>query len=229
MDTIKPTDAYHSFLNFINIVESEKPTYTIDFLKKDSSFSVDAKFKMNEEGNYELSFSTKEVIPPKTFYNSLTVIQSEWYNIVFENMYNEQVQTKISNSGYPIEYRITTKSFRTSIEDNWENSYICAFYKYNHNIFNPDKSCVLGINHEPIEVKIQGYELTIYWGEKTSLLGSCQDERYLMFFSRTKMDLSTFKKVINARISSSRSILKNSIYFFSKFHSIFIFHNLFFI
>lgn len=198
METINYSEAYKSFLNFVHLIESDETSYTIIFEKEGNPFSVDAKFKMTEEGNYELSFSTKEVIPSKTFYNSLTVIQSEWYNIVFENMHNEQVQTKISNSGNPIEYRIMTKSFRTSIEDNWENSYICAFYKYNHNIFNPDKSCILGINHEPIEVKIQGYELIIYWGEKTSLLGSCQDERYLMFFSWTKMDLSTFKKVINA-------------------------------
>lgn len=129
METINYSEAYKSFLNFVHLIESDETSYTIIFEKEGNPFSVDAKFKMTEEGNYELSFSTKEVIPSKTFYNSLTVIQSEWYNIVFENMHNEQVQTKISNSGNPIEYRIMTKSFRTSIEDNWENSYICAFYK----------------------------------------------------------------------------------------------------
>ena len=198
MEQINYSEAYKSFLNFVRLIESDETSYTIIFEKEGNSFPVDAKFKMTEKGNYELSFSTKEVIPSEIFYNSLTVVQSEWYNIVFENMYNQQVQTKISNSGNPIEYRITTKSFRTSIEDTWENAYICGFYKYDHNIFNPDKSCVLGINHEPIEVKIQGYELTIYWGERTVPKGMGKDERFLMFFSKTRTDLLTFKKLSEA-------------------------------
>lgn len=94
MDKIKPTDAYKAFLHFVNLIESEKPNYTIDFIKKENSFSVDAKFKMIENGDFELSFSTKEVIPLETFHKSLTVIQSECYNIVLENMYNQQIVSK---------------------------------------------------------------------------------------------------------------------------------------
>lgn len=78
MDNIKPTDAYKAFLYFVNLIVSEKPAYTIDFFKKEKSFSVDANFKVIENGDYELSFSTKEVIPPEIFRNTFTIIQSDW-------------------------------------------------------------------------------------------------------------------------------------------------------
>ncbi len=198
MNTIKPTDAYKSFLHFINLIESDNPTYTIDFLKKESSFSVDAKFKIVDNGDYELSFSTKEVIPPQTFHNFLTIIQSELYNIVFENIYNQQVQIKISNSESSVEYRITTKSFRSTIEDTLDDTYFCSFFKYDHNVFNPDKTCILGFSHKPIEIKIEECELIIFWGDKTATDGTTKDERYLMFFSKNKTKQTTFNRLVDA-------------------------------
>lgn len=198
MEYFQPTEAYNSFLQFVNLIESDMPSYTIDFLKKESNFSVDAKFKIVDNGNYVLSFSTKESIPLKIFKNSLTILQSEWYNIVFDNIYTQQIESTIYKSEKPNEFRITTKSFRSSSEDEWESSNICAFYKYDHNVFNPDKSCIIGISHEPIIIKIKEFEIIIYWGRRTSPKRTNKDERFLMFYSKTKTDLLTFKRLVEA-------------------------------
>lgn len=179
-------------------MESEDPNYTIDFLKKENSFSVDSKFKMIDNGDYELFFSTKEFIPPEIFRNAITIIQSDWYNIVFDNIYTQQIESTFYMSEKPNDYRITTKSFRTSIDEIWEDTYICAFYKYDHKIFNPDNSCVLGIKNKTIEIRIEEFELIIFWGERTTPKGLGKDERFMMLFSKTRTDLSTFKRLAEA-------------------------------
>ena len=197
MENVKPIDAYKSFLHFVNLIESDNPNYTIHF-KKEKSFSVDAKFKMIDNGDYELSFSTKEFIPSETFRNAITIIQSDWYNIVFDNIYTQQIELTLYRSEIPNNYRITTNSFRTSIDEIWENTYICAFYKYDHKIFNPDNSCVLGIKNKTVEIRIEEFDLTIFWGERTAPKGTSKDERFMMLFSKTRTNLSIFKRLAEA-------------------------------
>ena len=202
MESISFSEVYKSLLNLVHHLESGQLSYTIDFEKEGTPFSIDAKFNVTTNGDYALSFSSDCPISPIAFNTPLLEIHSEWYNIIFDSVNVRKRRTTYNNSTEkPDVYQIITKSFRSTINNNWNDSYICAFYKYNHSIFNPSKSCVLNnnaqpIGHNPLEIKIGECELTIFWDEKAD--SKEKDERYLMFFSKTKMDFSIFKEIVNA-------------------------------
>ena len=190
MEQINFSEAYKSLLNFVHLIESDKPSYTLYAEKDGIPFNFDAKFHATDNGDYALSFSSDTVITPIALATPLWEIHSEWYDIIFDNIDVRERKTTYNKSTEKLNvYQIVTKSFRSTINNDWEDSYICAFYKYDHSIFNPSKSCVLNnndtpIGHSSVEIKIGECELTIFWGEKAE--NKDKDERYLTFFSKTK-------------------------------------------
>lgn len=201
METANYSEAYRSLLNFVHLIESDKPSYTLYAEKNGIPFDIDAKFHATDNGDYALSFSSETLIPPTALAIPLWEIHSEWYDIIFDNIDVRERKTTYNKSTEKVDvYQIITKSFRSTINNDWKDSYICAFYKYDHSIFNPSKSCILNSNdtpirHNSVEIKIGKCELTIFWGEKAE--NKDKDERYLTFFSKTKTDLSTFKEIVN--------------------------------
>lgn len=201
METINYSEAYKTLLNFVHLIESDEPSYTIFFEKEGKPFPVDAKFNVTTNGDFALSFSSDSLISPTAFNAPLFEIHSKWYNIVFDSVDIRERRTTYNNSTEkPDVYHIITKSFRSTIDNDWKDSYICVFYKYDHSIFNPGKSCILNnnaqsIGHNPVEIKIGECELTIFWGKKVN--GKGKDERYLTFFSKNKTDFLTFKKMVD--------------------------------
>lgn len=201
MEKINYSEAYKSILNFVHLIESDEPSYTIIFEKEGNPFPIDAKFNVTTNGDFALSFSSDSLISPIAFNAPLMEIHSEWYNIVFDSVDIRERRATYNNSiEKPDIYHIITKSFRSAIDNDWNDSYFCAFYKYDHSFFSPNKSCVLNnntqpIGHNPVEINIGECELTIFWGEKAD--GKEMDERYLTLFSKTKTDFTTFKKVVD--------------------------------
>lgn len=201
METINYSKAYKSLLNFVHLIESCETSYTIIFEKGGNPFPIDAKFNVTINGDFALSFSSDNLSSPIVLNVPLWEIHSEWYNIVFDSIDIRERRTTYNNSTEkPDIYHIITKSFRSTINNDWNDSYISAFYKYDHSIFNPSKSCILNNNAQPIgpdsvELKIGECELTIFWGEKED--NKEKDERYLTFFPKTKTDFLTFKKIVD--------------------------------
>ncbi len=201
MERIDYSEAYKSLLNFVRLIESDEPSYTIIFEIDRNPFPIEAKFNITTNGDFALSFSSDSLTSPMAFNASLLEIHSEWYNIVFDSFDIRERRTTYNNSTEkPNVYHIITRSFRSTVDNDWNDSYICAFYKYDYSIFNPSKSCILNnnaqpIKHNPVEIKIGECELTVFWGEKAD--NKEKDERYLTFFTKTKTDFSTFKKSVD--------------------------------
>ncbi len=202
MGPMNYSEAYKYLLNFVHLIESDEPSYTIFFEKEGSPFPVDAKFNVTTNGDYALSFSTKSLIHPQVFDTPLIGIHSENYSVFFESLQIRRSNFTFSTSAEK-SYHIETKSFRSTLNKEWKDSHICAFYKYDHSKFNPRTSCI--INNEvpngtycPINITIGGYDLIIFWGDGKPNGDSKTDERYLTFFSKSKTDYLTFKKIVDA-------------------------------
>lgn len=194
MEKINYSEAYKSLLKFVRLIESDKPSYKIIFDKDGKPYDIDAKFNINTNGDYVLSFSSRHLV---NLDEPLWEAFSEYYNAFFDSIDVRNRTATFNNSkNEPNLYRITTKSFRSTINNKWETSYICAFYKYDHNVFNPDKSCIKMNSQPSINISIGGYEIIIFWGEGKASTSNT-DERYLTFISQSKTSLSNFKKIVD--------------------------------
>lgn len=202
MQQINYSEAYKSLLNFVHLIESDETSYKLIIDKNGKPFPFNVKFNVTSNGDYALSFSTNSLIHPQVFDTPLIGIHSENYSVFFESMQICKSDFTFSTSAEK-SYHIETKSFRSTLNKEWKDSYICAFYKYDHSKLNPRTSCVInneahnGI-HCPINISIGGCDLIVFWGDGKPNTGSGTDERYLTFFSKSKTNYLTFKKIVNA-------------------------------
>ena len=202
MEATNYIEIYRYLLNRIRQIESGEISYTIDFAEENDCHNFDdAQFSLNSDGDYALSF-TSHLHP--LYINTIShfVLHSKWHDVLIDSVNIRQKQLTLSVNDKSIPYLLTTKSFKSTKENEMNKSCICAFYKYDHNEFNPRKSCIINTDenlpqHRSLELSIKDYKLEIVWGDKNTM-ESDRDERYIGFISKDPVSKIAFMKIVNS-------------------------------
>ena len=194
---------YESMLNLVRKLETDETTYSVDIPDGSGNcLTLNAQFGITPDGDYNLSFSDN-VLPQNVMTTCRFMIHSDLHDIIVDKInVREKDLTLPNDCGRVFSYLLKTREFRCVEEFELEDHCLCAFYKYDSREFNSEKSRI--INHAPhspqrryLNLSIRGCEFEIIWGGKKDVCAD-QNERFMAFFSKSKINMVTFKKIVDS-------------------------------
>lgn len=200
-------------------VDKHVYTFIENIQKKENSYklittipdlTIDAKFNLLDDGNYELSFTLqpeelKKEFHIDYFFERPFLLVAKGMKILVQN-YDILEGTESIANDIPCNFRIKVKAFKGDIDDSlWENSKQFAYYKYDRHQFEPFKA---GFRfnlttkakddgfYNAVLLNINNTEILFYFENITSEYG------YFIFKSKNFINLNKFQNIINSTITA---------------------------